>query len=421
MSFWNWFKRTDTPQATEPAVERGRGTWQNVNSFISAFKTFAGMRITEDSAMALSVYYACIRCISEDIAKLPLITYQRLARGKDRAFKHPNYASLHDSPNPSMTSMSLRETITHWALGWGNGYAEIAFDAYMRPSLYPIHPSRMSPVYGGNKVIYEVKNPDGTKTVFPQERILHIHGLGGDGLTGYSVLRYASESVGLGLAAQAFGSTFFGNGANGGTVLEYPGKMSDVAYERLRESWQERYVGVKNSNKPIILEEGAKFNRLAIPPEEAQFLETRQFNVEDICRWFRVPPHKVQHLLRAQGWSTLDASNTDYVTDTLMPWMVRWEQEIKRKLFLSDDEYYAEHLVNGMLRGDMKTRSEFYKGQFGIGAMCINDIREAENLNPVEGGDTYFVPSNMTPLELAVQGKVNSGNPQSEVRGATSN
>lgn len=392
------------------AMVGGGGSWRSFGDLLNSIRSLSGIKVNSESAMALSAYYACIRAISEDVAKLPLITYRRLPRGKERAGNHLNYATLHDAPNPNMSAMSFRETITHWALGWGNGYAEIAWNGYGSPVLYLIHPSRVRVEQEGASLAYYIANENGTSLRMPPEKILHIHGLGCDGLTGYSVLRYAAESVGLGLAAQAFGSSFFGNGANGGSVLEHPAELSDKAYTRLRESWQEKYVGLKNANSPIILEGGAKFNRVSIPPDEAQFLETRQFNVEDICRWFRVPPYKVQNLLRAQGWSTLDATNTDYVTDTLLPWLVRWEQEIKRKLFVGDSEHYAEHLVNGLLRGDMKTRADFYRSQFGIGAMSINDIREAENQNPVDGGDTYFVPSNMTPLELAVQGKVNSGN-----------
>jgi len=382
------------------------GSWHSLSEFTRSFRSLAGIKVNEKTAMSLSAYYACIRCVAEDVAKLPLITYKRLKRGKERAPYHYNYDALHDSPNPYMTALSFREAMTHWALGWGNGYAEIVYNARNVPELYPIHPSRVRVKFAKNELIYEVKNDAGvSNSLIPQSRMLHIHGLGNDGLMGYSVLRFASESVGLGLAAQSFGAAFFGNGANAGSVLEYPGELSEKGHERLRKSWADKYEGVKNSNKPIILEHGAKFNRLAIPPNEAQFLETREFSVEDICRWFRVPPQKVQYFKRAQGWSTLDAQNTDYVTDTLLTWLVRWEQEIKRKLFAKKSDYYAEHLLTALLRGDMKTRAAFYRMQFMNGAMSVNDIRAAENQNPVDGGDVYFVPVNMTPLHLASQPK----------------
>lgn len=413
MGFFSRLTKRDAPVrepsagGSERAASRGGGSWTSLSQLASAFRTLAGIKVNEESAMCLSAYYACIRAIAEDVAKLPLITYRRLARGKERATENPAYSLL------SKSSMAARETVSHWALGWGNGYAEIGFDGGGRPAaLFPIHPSRVTPKESGGELVYLVRNQDASQTAIPANRMLHIHGLGGDGRTGYSVLRFASESVGLGLASQGFGASFFGNGANGGTVIECVGKLSDTAFNRLRESWNERFVGVQNGNKPIILEEGMKTSRLAIPPEEAQFLETRQFTVEDICRWFRVPPHKVQHLLRASGWSTLDASNTDYVTDSLMPWLIRWEQELNRKLFFNSDEYFAEHLIAGLMRGDMKTRAEFYKGMFSIGVMSINDIRESENMNPVEDGDAYFVPSNITPLSIAVTGRVNSANAQ---------
>lgn len=399
-------------RVTASADDSFGGNWTSLNEYIANFKTLSGARVTESSAMGLSAYYACLRCIAEDIGKLPLITYRRLERGKERATNHANFAALHDAPNPDMSAMSFRETLTHWALGWGNGFAEIATDGYGKPALFPIHPSRVrvrrSKAAAGG-LVYAVRNEDGTEVAIPQGSMLHIHGLGGDGAVGYSVLRYAAESVGLGLSAQSFGAAFFGNGANAGSVLEHPGQMKPAAYERLRKEWTEIYTGTENANKPAILENGMKFNRISIPPNEAQFLETRQFNVEDICRWFRVPPHKVQHLMRAQGWSTLDASNTDYLTDTLLPWLVRWEQELKRKLFVGDNEHFAEHLVAGIMRGDMKTRSDYYRTQFAIGSLSVNDIREAENMNPVDGGDEHFVPLNMIPLRLAAEGRGNGG------------
>ncbi len=377
-------------------------TWHSIGDFYNSIKSLAGIPVNPKTSMSLSVYYACIRNIAEDVGKLPLIVYKRLDQGKERATIHPVYKLLHESPSTLMTSQSLRETITHWALGWGNGYAAITWNMGNVPELHPVHPSRVKPLRSKtnpNEVIYEVKNNDNTSDYINQKDMIHIHGLGTNGITGYSILNFAAESVGLGIAAQAFGATFFGNGANAGTVIQYPGEMGEKAYGRLRESWAEKYVGVQKSHKPIILEEGATFERLSIPPNEAQFLETREFNVEDICRWFRMPIHKVQHHKRAQGWSTIDASNTDYITDTLLTWLIRWEQEIQRKLFPGSEEFFAEHLVTALLRGDMKTRATFYRIQFMNGALSPNDIRRAENMNPVAGGDQYFVPANMKQLD----------------------
>ena len=396
------------------------GTWYNNQGMISRMmSTLAGVKVTPKSALSLSVYYASIRNIAEDIAKIPFITYARQENGdKTKDFSNPVYALLEEKANDEQDAQSVRELLTHWAVGWGNGLAEIQWDGRNNPvGLWPIHPSRVRPdrlkKAMGTKpkgtFYYKVNNNGGTSVPIWPENMLHIKGLGSDGYWGWSVLQFQAESVGLGLAAQRFGSTFFGNGATVSGTLEHPGKLSDEAYKRLRESWAKKHQGVNNSHNPAILEEGVKWNKIAVPPNEAQFLETRQFNVEDICRWFRMPIHKVQHHVRAKGWASLDASNTDYVTDCLLTWMVRWENEVSNKLFPGDRQHFAEHLVAGLLRGDMRARSAFYKDQFGIGALNINEIRQAENRNSIgDDGDTYFVPSNMTPVNIAKEGKVNS-------------
>lgn len=363
-------------------------------------KTASGEYISPEGAMAISVYYACLRNISEDIGKLPLKVYRRLApRGKRLADEHPVYNLLHDSPNPQMASMTFREMLTHWELGWGNGYAEIDRANSTVVALYPIHPSRVRPIRDknteGNPVFYEVKNGDGSQTLIKQDDMFHIRGMG-DELSGYSVARFAAESLGMTLASQTFGASFFGNGAKVGGVLEHPGKLSEAAHQRVRETWATQYTGAENAGKTFLAEEGMTYKPIGIPPEEAQFLETRQFQVEEVARWFRMPPHKVGHLLRAVGWSTLEATNTDYVTDTLMPHFVRWEQEIRRKLFKpNEQDLFAEFVVSGLLRGDQAARSAFYRELFMIGVYSQNDIREKENENPIEDGDTYYVMTNL--------------------------
>jgi len=389
------------------------GTWHNMSGAIKQiYHSLAGVNVTPKKALSLSVYYACIRNISEDIAKVPFLTYERQPNGdKSRAFDNPVYDILQGSANPDQDSMSVRELLTQWAVGWGNGLAEIQWSQSGQPAaLWPIHPSRVRPQRDkSGLLVYEISNDNQQPTYIYPENMLHIKGLGGDGYWGYSVLKFAAESIGLGIAAQQFGSAFFGNGASVSGTLEHPGKLSDEAYKHLRESWSEKHAGVHNAHKPAILEEGMKWNTISVPPNEAQFLETRQFNVEDVCRWFRMPLHKVQHHIRAQGWSTLDAQNTDYVTDCLMTWMTRWESEVARKLFPGDRRHFSEHLIAGLLRGDMKSRAAFYRVMWGIGTMSINEIRRAENQNSVDGGDQYFVPMNMTTLDRAANGDQTDG------------
>ena len=382
-------------------------------SWAGGMRTSAGIAVGPVTAMTLPIYYACLRNISEDVGKLPLHTYRRLARGKERAVDHPAYALLHDAPNSDMSAMTFREVLTHHALAWGNGYAEIVFTPTNEvEALWPIHPSRVQvrrdedgrlvyDVYGGDLTL-----PGGARAGvrrLRQENMLHIKGLGSEGYEGYSVLRLAAESLGMTLAAQTFGAAFFGNGTTIGAILTHPNTLSEKAVQRLRESWQTIYGGPSQAMKMAILEEGMKYERLGIPPEEAQFLETRVFQVEEICRWFRMPKSKIQDLTDST-YSNMEQQNLEYVPDTLMPWLVRFEQEFKRKIFADEPEYFAEHAVQGLLRGDQAARASFYKDLFGVGAISPNDIRELENMNSIGAqGDAYFVAANnFQPLEMVV-------------------
>ena len=404
----NWF----APKATAISALLHPTAW--LQDWALGRRTLAGVHVTPASAMTLPTYWACIRAISEDIGKLPLLTYRRLdPRGKERAPEHPLYALLHDAPNDDMESMTFRETLTHYALAWGNGYALIDRDSRLTPSaLTPVHPSRVVvrrddtgllvyDIYGGDNVPgsvgvqwYRVRSDD----------MVHIRGLGAEGITGYSVAQLAAESLGLSLAAQTFGAAFFGNGAAMGGVLEHPGKLSDQAAKHLRESFESVYSGPENAGKVAILEEGMKYARLAIPPNDAQFLETRLFQVRDICRWFRVPLHKVGDLEFAT-YTNIEQQAIEYVTDTLMPWCVRWEQQLQRKLFGIQSSYFCEHALQGLMRGDQAARSQFYTSLFGVGVFSPNDIRELENMSPIgPEGDEYFIASNnMTTLKKVVE------------------
>jgi HK97 family phage portal protein len=364
---------------------------------LGAVRDTSGESVTETTALGLSVYFDCIRAIAEDVAKLPLILYRRLERGKERFQGHPVYRLLHDAPCPESTAFAFRETLTAHALGWGNGYAEIQRDGSGKVvALWPIDPSTVTVMRNDYKeIVYEVRNEVGDKTVLSADSVLHVHGLGYSSLVGYSVAKLARSSLGGAIAAQKYAGSFFGNGAMPTGVLQHPGALSDKALKHLRESWAERHGGAGNAHKPAILEEGMSWNNTTIPPEDAQLLETRQWHVEDICRWFRVPPSKVGHLLRAQGWSTLEQTNADYLTDSLMPWLVRWEQEIARKLIPDQDRetLFVEHLVDALLRTDTQVRFAAYGSAILNGWMSRNEVRERENLNPADGLDEFLQPT----------------------------
>ena len=400
-AFGGW--KTEQQIAADSSVWSGGG-WGR--------ETQAGERVSPDSAMGLSAYFASIRNISEDIGKLPLITYRRLPRGKERAATHPCYTLLKTKPNPYMGSMVFRETMSAWALGWGRGCAEIVRDERGFPrQLWPIHPSRILPKWVGGELFYDVSqddllaNPKARPTRLLAENVLHIHGLG-DGYEGYSVCQLAAESIGVGLAAQLQAASYFGNGTQLAGILEHPSKLSQKAHDNLRASWAARHQGARAAFTPAILEEGMKWTTTGAPPKDAQFLETRQFQVEEIARWFRIAPTKIGDRSRAQGWSTLEAQNTDHASDTLMPWLVRWEEELEAKIFLGDPDYFAEHLMAGLVRGDMAARQAFYTAMFNIGVLSPNEIRELENMNPNPGpeGDAYYMQLNMTTAERVYEG-----------------
>ena len=350
----------------------------------------------DDPWMRISAYFACIRNISEDIAKLPLITYKRLGRGKERAPDHIYSRLLKTQPYPSVGSMAFRETITRFALGWGNGFAKICRRANGKAhALQIMHPLYVKIKKADNGHVDYIYNHAGKEEIISDTDMIHIHGLSFDGVNGISIAAQARNTLEFANSTQEYGNNLYTRGGRPGGILVHPGKLAEPAKEKLKDTWNDAYSG-KNSGKTAVLDGGMEYKPFTISPIDAQYLETRQFSVEEIARWFRMPLHKIQYLVRAQGWSTLDAMNTDYLTDTLLPWLTRWEEEINRKLFCDDKEYFAEHLVNALLRGDQTARTNFYSSQFAIGALSINEIRSFENMNPIANadGDKHYVPLN---------------------------
>lgn len=397
--------------ATDGDVSTFRDPAEWLFESMGAFRSASGIRVTPQKALSLSAYLACQRVISEDTAKLPLIVYRRLDRGKERAPEHPAYPIVHDQPNPDMSSMAFRETLTHHAMGWGNGYAEIQrVGAGGVHAMWPIHPSRVEMVRNQDGAwVYRVWSDDGGYYVLEPDRMFHIHGMGFDGRTGYSIARMAAESLGVAIATQQFGGRFFSNGLNIGGVYQTDKKLSDTGYQRLRKSMEDVHAGVDNAHKAMILEEGLKFAKTTIPPDEAQWLETRQFQVEDICRWHRVSPHKVQHLLRST-FNNIEHLGLEHVTDTLMPWEVRWEQEIQRKI-IRDPNYFAEHLNDALLRGDTMSRYQAHNLSITGGWGTRNEARIKENMNPLPGLDEPLEP---VAIAKAPESKSDDQKPESD-------
>jgi HK97 family phage portal protein len=353
-------------------------------------QTAAGVAVSETTALNISVVWACVRVISETIGSLPWFTYRKTDDGgRNRAPEHEIYSLLHDAPNPEMTAMTWKETSLAHCLLWGNHYSEIVRDEREHvAALFPITPDRVTVRRRDNGDIdYEISNGEKAPSHLRPDQMFHVPGLGFDGLVGYSVVHKARESLGLAMASERFGASFFGNGAHAGGFLKHPGHLSPTAQKNLRESIEAVHRGSENAHKIGLLEEGMDWVSRSVPPNDAQFLETRHFSVEEICRWFRVQPHKVQHLLRST-FSNIEHQSIEHVTDTLRPWCIRLEQEANRKLLRPSEKgrVYTEHLMDALLRGDALSRSQALEVQYRNGVLLGDEWRSIENRNPLKDG-----------------------------------
>ena len=373
----------------------------------------AGKYVTERSAMQMTAVYSCVRILAEAVAGLPLHLYRyKEGGGKEKATDHPLYLLLHDEPNPEMSSFVFRETLMTHLLLWGNAYAQIIRNGKGEVmALYPLMPNKMTVDRDENGQLYytytrsaeEAKTGDSGRVILLPKDVLHIPGLGFDGLVGYSPIAMAKNAIGLAIATEEYGAKFFANGAAPSGVLEHPGTIKDPS--RVREAWQSQFGGSANSGKIAVLEEGMKYTPISISPEQAQFLETRKFQINEIARIFRVPPHMVGDLEKS-SFSNIEQQSLEFVKYTLDPWVVRWEQSIARSL-LSEDEkstYFVKFNLEGLLRGDYASRMNGYATARQNGWMSANDIRELENLDRIpaeEGGDLYLINGNMLPLKHA--------------------
>lgn len=393
--------------------ERPKDYFSNSNHTFLFGGTTSGKNVNEFTAMQTTAVYSCVRILSEALASLPLHIYRYKENGKDRVFDHPLYHILHNEPNSEMSSFVFRETLMSHLLIWGNAYAQIIRDGAGRVvALYPLLPNKIE--VGRDKsgeIFYSYsrtsdENPnfkDYGNVILRKQDVLHIPGLGFDGLVGYSPIAMAKNAVGMTLACEEYGASFFANGANPGGVLEHPGVLKDP--KKVRDSWNEVYRGANNAHKVAVLEEGMKYQQIGIPPEEAQFLETRKFQINEIARLYRIPPHMVGDLEKS-SFSNIEQQSLEFVKYTLGPWVIRWEQALQRALLLPREktEYFIKLNVDGLLRGDYQSRMNGYSIGRQNGWLSANDIREMEDMNPIpdeEGGSMYLINGNMTKLEDA--------------------
>jgi len=373
---------------------------------LSGGATGSGKAVTPRSSMKVAAVWACVRVIANAIARMPLVTYERTSAGRERATGHPLYRLLKVRPNADMSSFTFRSTLVANTLLWGNGYAEIVRRGDGRPqAIIPIESERVTPIREKGEVRYRVTT-DGAPVTLLRRDVLHIPGLSYDGMCGLSVIAHARQTIGAALAADEFAGTLLKNGLRPSGVLQHPGKLGDQAVKNLRESFAAVYGGTANTGKPLILEEGMTWSASGMPLEDAQWVECSYFRIEDICRWFGVQPHKVQHLLRATN-NNIESQSLDFLGDTLAPWVESVEQEFNWKLFGEDeqDRFYAEHLTQAIVQMDANARGQLYERLFRVGAISPDEIRERENLNdlPEGRGRTYWTQSSNMPLPTEAQ------------------
>ncbi|MFO7537608.1 MAG: phage portal protein [Chloroflexota bacterium] len=367
----------------------------------------SGVTVTEYNALQYAAVFGAVRILAESCAVLPLLTYRRLdRRGRERASDFYLYDILAKNPNPEMTAYEFRETLTGHLATWGNGYAEIEWgnDGRVR-GLWPLRPDRMRVQRINGELVYRFSLGTGEPKLLSSMRVLHLRGLGFDGLVGYSPIALQRQMLGLGMAAEEFGARFFGNDARPGGVLEHPGELSPNAHKNLLTSWESRHQGLSKQHRIGILEEGMSYKQIGIPPGDAQFLETRRFQKEEVAAWYRIPPHMMGLMERATH-NNVEHMSIEFVKFTLLPWLTRWEQRVEKQLLLPSERgrHFVEFLVDGLLRGDVESRSQAYAVGRQWGWWSANDVRQMENQGPVEGGDVYLVPLNMVPANQAGAG-----------------
>ncbi len=367
-----------------------------------------GKDVSPVSAMSSVAVYSCVALLAETIAALPKPVYRRLpSGGKERASNHSLYKILHDAPNDEMTAYEFWECQVGHLCTWGNAFSEIERSDRGVRGLWPLRPDRMTlKRNGGNQLFYEYRLPSGEPKLFAKDMIMHLRGLSSNGVIGYSPIMQARESVALAQATEEFAARFFGNDARPGGFLSAPGKVKDV--DRMKANWDDAHKGLSKSHRIAVLEDGVTWQSVSMPLQDAQFLESRKFQLNEICRLYRVPPHMVSDVERSTSWGTgIEQQSLGFVIYTLLPWLTRIEQRIHQDLFTPAERqnYFCEHLVDGLLRGDAVTRAQAFQIWRQNGVLSADEWREKENMNPLpEGqGQVYWMPANMQPADVAVK------------------
>ena len=401
MGFFNWLGFGNPRDA--PALPDVRDNVRDSGTLFVFGRSNSGEQVDEKSAMQIATVYACVRLLAESVAQLPLHLYKCTDDdGQEKAKGHPLYKILYREPNPEMTSFSFWEVMMTHLLLWGNAYAQVVRDGRNGIlGLYPLLPENVEIDRTEKGELYYIyhaytdeKPGEINKDVnFRRDEILHIPGLGFNGLVGFSPIAMMKNALGTNIAVEKYGSSFFKNNGQPLGVLVHPGVLKDP--QKIRDNWMDTYGGPNNAHKIALLEEGMQYKAISLPPEDSQFLSTREFGVEEICRIFRVPPHMVQDLKRAT-FSNIEHQAIDYVVHTLDPWLVRIEKAIVKDLLVEEekDDYFPKFNVDGLLRGDYKSRMDGYSVGISTGIISPNEARRKENMPPLpeeEGGDFHIV------------------------------
>lgn len=371
---------------------------------LGSYSTYTGINVSAETSLQFSAVYACVNVIADQLASFPKGVYKRVdERTREKKDDHPLQYLIDIEPNPFYSAFDFWHSITASTLLWGNGFAHIVRNSdFEIEGLEFIHPDKIKIYYGviDGQIVLFYETTD-KKIKIPPRDMLHFKGLSFDGVQGKGVITaFAKESIGLSIAAEKFGAKFFGNDTMMTKYLSHPAALSETAKKHLEDSWQVSYGGLDNAFRMKILEEGMKLENVGIPPEQAQFLGTRQHQVEEICRWFKVQPHLIQHLLRSTN-NNIEHQGIEFVTQTLTPWVVRFEHELNRKLFTEKEKkkLYVKMNMDSLLRGDIKAQTEYFKAGIQWGWLNPNEIREKKDMNPREGGDEYLTPMNMSGSE----------------------
>lgn len=380
-------------------AERRNDFYQLV-TLMDGNRSYAGPLVNEENSMRFAPVWACVGLISGSIASLPLHLYRRVGRTKEKATDHPLYNLLHDMANPEQTATEFRQLMLMNVLLWGTSFANVEHNKRGTVSaLWPLFSKHISEAARRNGLLYYKHQPyEGGAEWLAHEGLFITRGISGSGFFGYSPIEVAAkQATGSGLAMEQYGARFFGNGARPGGILKYPGRLSKEAKNRIRDTWYSEHGGADKAHSLKILEEGMDYDAIEIPPEAAQFLQSRKFQVSDIARIFQVPPHMVGDLENAT-FTNIEHQGLEFVKYTLGPWLVRIEQAIWRDLLTPGErmQYFAKHSVEGLLRGDAVTRGQFYSTMVNTGAMTRNEVREFEDLNPLDGLDEPLQQLNLT-------------------------